>query len=641
MSSSDPTLYSTILDVVNGGYNTFLGYANQSFDLAVQASQALREAEFTFTPISISFEGDFAGGSFVAPERPEGTISSYRRPDSLPSFAPENLPVAVTTPPPADPGVDLVNYAPPGGMPGDFDVAHPGAAPNPGVVVVPDDDSDYTLPAQPTLLDLGVVTPPTINEVEFEGVRPGDGPAVPVVPFSWTEQAYSSTLADAIKASLLSIITADTPNSGLPAGVEQQLFDRARARTLRDAVRSRQAIAAEFGERGFEEPSGLQSKRALQVEQGVQDKVNETNREITIQVHEKRLEMFRFAITSGLGYEQTFISMHMQMEQRRFEAARFLFESVLQIFNARIALFNAQVQAYQTDAQVFRDRVQAELVKAEIYRAQIEAQKTIGELNRTLVEMYVAQIGAIRQQAEIYRTRVEAARVRIEANALLIEGYRAEVQAFGESVRAYSAQWEGYSARVRAELGKVEAADVMARIYATRTTAWATQQQSEQERVRTYLARDAQRVAVFQAQVGGFAAEVQAEASRMNAEAQAVGANASVYAAAGQIAIAESNKLDRVAEVAIQKGNAEAQIRLENARANLQAALQSSGYYLQSLQTLSQASTQLAGSSMSAVNVSGGVSGSVGQSYGFSNSQSLSKSWGWQGEVETVSPPTY
>lgn len=636
---SDPSLYGTILDVVNGGYSTFQGYANEAFNLSVQATRSLRSAQFTFVPISTSFEVTGGAGTFVAPPPPSRQIGTFLLPSDKPQFdGDRNLPTPKTTPPPPEPSGLQVTYVEPGGAPGAIAVSPPGDPPTLPEVVIPVDTNDYTLPPLPDLYELSVLEPPPINTVAFEGERP-ESPVVPVIPFSFTEQQYSSPLADAVKAKLLQIIQADTPDSGLPAGVEQQLFDRGRQRESQNALRTRQEVASEFADRGFMEPPGIMAKRLLQVAQGNQGAANTVNREIIIRVHEVRLEQFRFAITSGIGFEQTLIQAHLAMEQRRFDAARFLFESVLQIFNAQVALYNANVQAYQADAQVFRDRIQAELVKAEIYKAQIDAERVKGEINRSLVEQYVAQIGAIRSLAEVYRTRVDAARAAIEANGLTIEAHRTKVQAYGEAVRAYAAEWEGYSSRVRAALGKVEAADALARIYATRTQAWAVQQQTEIERVRTVLQRDEQRVRVFQGEIQAYIAEIEGERSRMGAEAQALGAEAAVYGTAGQIAIAESSKLDRAYDLAIQRGRAEADIRLENARTNLQASLQASGYYLQALQTVAQTSTQLAGSAMSAINVSGGVSGSVGQS--FSYGLSTSKSWGWAGEVETVSPPSY
>lgn len=638
MTDYSPTLYTTILDIVNGGYFTFQGYANQAFNLSVNAASALKSAEFSFVPVSVDYSANASAGSFVAPPTPDANIDALELPSARPEFSPGSLAKFTPKVPPPEPQNLGAQYIVPGGKPGALSVTRPGAAPAIADIEIPEDLSDYTLPPVPTLIDLGVVADPVINEVAFQGVRP-EAPDVPVIPFAFAEQAYSSTLADAVKASLAGIIAGDETNLGLPAHVLQQVYERGREREAQSALRARQEVMDEFADRGFVEPPGIMAKRLLQLTQGAQSAANTFNRETVIRDHEVRIEQYRFAITNAIGLEQTLIQAHLATEQRRFEAARFLFESLLQVFNARVALYNGEVQAYQADAQVFRDRIQAELVKVEIFRGQVEAQRVRGELNRTLVEQYVAQVRAIREQADAYRARVEAARVRSEIEGLKLERYRTEVQAFGEGVRAYAAEWEGYGRAVQAELGKVQAAEALARVYATRVQAWEVGERTSLESVRIDYQLEETRVRAFQAELQGWVAHVEALSSRIQAQAQAVTAAGSIYAAAGQMAIAESNKLDRAVELAVNKGNAEAQIRLENARTNLQASLQASGYYLQALQTVAQTTTQLAGSSLSAINISGGVSGSVGQSFGYSLGKS--KSWGWNGEVETQIPDSF
>jgi hypothetical protein len=107
-------------------------------------------------------------------------------------------------------------------------------SPNIEDVLVP----TFNFPALPLFTD----TAPTFNE------------AAPNVALEWNEPVYYSPLLDDLRVKVRDVLAGGT---GLPAAVEQALFDRARSREESQTTKAVQEAFDTFATRGFNMPPGM------------------------------------------------------------------------------------------------------------------------------------------------------------------------------------------------------------------------------------------------------------------------------------------------------------------------------------------------------------------------------------------------
>jgi hypothetical protein len=160
--------------------------------------------------------------------------------------------------------------------------------------------------------------------------------------------------------------------------------------------------------------------RVDRVRQEGRARTNDTNRDITIQVHNVEIENLLFSVQQGVAFEQAFASLALEQQRLLLAVAQNNRDTAIAVLNARIAVFNAKLQGYQTEAQVFEARVRAELAKAEVYRAQIDGERARGEINEQRVRLYSEQIRAVQTSAELYRTQVQAIQTEVETAVSMI-----------------------------------------------------------------------------------------------------------------------------------------------------------------------------------------------------------------------------
>lgn len=611
-----PYLANLAEQVVTNGYGQFVTYANNALAGANSAFNELAAFDVQQIPTTINFNVTADPGTFVAPPAPTRTIPTYNVTGGLASVdfeAPEIHDTARTPPP--EPEIDY-EYQIPADKPGAHGLEFPDTNVVLDTVIVPEEPDLPTvgLPALYTLPDLPLE--PEIAEIEFEGEPPAVDFDVPPQTFSFTETPYTSDLVDLIKTK----ITLMAEGTGLTPEQELASFERARAREDQIAFRALQEEDEKFASRGFTMPNGILAKQRRIVQQAHQSASLDHSRKVELDNKLLMIDSLKFAIAQGIACEQMLLTAHLAIEERRFQTARFAYEALLSTFNARIALFNARVQLYQADAQVYRDRIQAELAKVEVYKARIDGLRMIGEVNKVLVEQYEAEVRATMILVERYKVSVEAAEAVSRVNISRIEAVRLRVQAYAEGIKAWGIEWDAYKAQVDAERGKLEAGDIAARIYATHVNAWSTKRNADFERARIETAIEGMKLQKYDGDVKEFLARVEGERTRVQTAAAALSADAQVYAAAGQIAQAESAALDRVYQADVQRATTAAQLLLRNGEIIINQALQVSAQLLEAKRSLAQVSSQLAASAMSAINISGSINATASGGMAFSNS---------------------
>lgn len=90
--------------------------------------------------------------------------------------------------------------------------------------------------------------------------------------------------------------------TGIPAHIEEQIWQRDRARVLNEVGRSHREVLAAFAGRGFPLPPGAAQHQVSTLQRDAQDKVAQQSRDVAIKHLELLIENIRFAIGQALDY---------------------------------------------------------------------------------------------------------------------------------------------------------------------------------------------------------------------------------------------------------------------------------------------------------------------------------------------------
>lgn len=607
--------------VVSQGHTTFTNLATHTYDLAIEQANAL--ADFVATPYAFNVDYNFNGQltPFQRPIAPTLNLGDYNLNAPSQPGLPENyIPGTITFEPMPDSG----DLTPPTFQFGDRPLAPDIEAPTAPVrnldLVVPA-APDYVLPPVPTMIELNLPSAPAINLPIFDSVKPVFNAPDLDENWSFDPAPYVSDLMDLMKAKCSQLIDGDV---ALPPQIEDAMFARGRSKVESAGAVEIEQIYDEFSSRGFTVPQGILLQRLDQARQRTQNLVADFAREVTIKAFEEALANMRLALQIGVSLEGVATNLHIEEQKLALQAAQFTRETAIAILNARVSVFNAQLNAYSTDAEVFKARIQAALATVEVYRAQIEGEKARGEINEQSVRIYAEQIRAISTMADFYRSTIEGVKAQADIERAIIESYRAQVQAYGTRWEAYGQEWGAYKAAVDAENSKASIHRNLVDAFATRVQATASQNNSFIDRERLFIQQHQQKLNVYGAQLEQVKSLLDAERTRLQAVASRDSAQAQIYTSSASVEQAASASTDRSFELGLENARAEVDTQLKEAEIKVQENIQITQLMLEVRKMLTQVMSQLASSSMAAVNYSANVGSSKSSSIGCSTSFSFS-----------------
>lgn len=609
---------------VDQAHNTFMQRSTQTYNLAVGNLEALKNIPLNWTPLSVSFNFDGQLTPFRRPTRPDLAAGDleFRAPDKQIGAAPTYIgqEVSIDPAPELDATAPTLTFMP---TPVQPDLAAP-AAPAKGRDLVMPDAPTLVLPDVPSLQLLHMPDLPVIELPVFQGTRPVF--IAPPVNENWTFQpeAYTQNLVEAITAELKPMIVG---SPALPRKLEAYLFERSRSRIELETNRAVDQAFADTANRGFSAPQGVTHGRTAELRQAGLNAIADAQREVDIEQFRQTIELQKFAITQGAALEGTLIQLHVEEQRFLLAAAQYQRDSQIAIFNARVTAFNAEQQAYATDAQVFRDLLQAELTKLETFRAQLEGERLRGEINTQAIALYNAQLDGVTKRADLYRTQVETVKVQADVQMQQIERYRAEVQAYNARWEAYATEWNGWTASAEGQAKRVDVYRSLVDMQAKRVDAWATTGNFKIEQERLRIAQHGTRVDVWRTGLEELRTQLETERSRLTAVGQAWDARARMYTADATVEQAASAATDRSFELGLAKARADADYQLQLNAQNLQQAQSLLQMAIEIARTAAQVGSQLASSTMSAVNYGASISS------GRSKSISCSQSFSFAGEI--------
>jgi hypothetical protein len=519
---------------------------------------------------------------------------------------------------PADPGEPTVLLAP----------ARPTlptyAAPDPTVDETAPVYTDYTGSVPfPTLRNITLPDPPVtqLASLTFDAVPPVfdfDTPDAAIAQF--TADTYSPLMLDDLKTAVLRVLQGGT---GIPAEVEDALFERAREREIELSERDVDQVRNESAARGYKYPTGTVNRRIDRLRGDASAKISGLNREQFVTRWQLEVEQFRSVLASAIGLEDLWLKAFSTAEQLRFDAAKMQLDFTLQVFNALVTKINAQAQLFATQAQVYRDRISAEVAKIQAWSAELEGKRLIGELNQQDVAVFVERIKALATNADIYRARVEGfvgkfrevdARVavfreQLASNQTLAGIYESDVRAFGTLNEAQKTRDERFG--------------IKAQIFSTKTEA----KKIEYDAI---LANYNQNFKVAELRRDTFVANservremIAAESGRIDAIVKRYQAIEAQISAKSEVEKARYGLLLAFAQAQIERMKAAADILLKNGEINIQSALQAQNLMIRSRETAATTLAQLAAGLTAAANVNASISNSYGNTIGYGYSGEL------------------
>jgi hypothetical protein len=375
-------------------------------------------------------------------------------------------------------------------------------------VMLPAAPETWVPPAAPALL--------TINVQPFAGVNnhsswltqlenaPADLTLAAPAPFAPPcTNKYDSALLSEMVGLLRQRLQGGT---GIAPAVEQAIWDRGRAREALAAESNIAEVMRTSEARGFTFPDGALHAAMREAGRVSLAKSAELSREISIKQAELEQANARHAIEQGVALEGRLIEYANNIEQRAFDAARFVAQNAVEIYNALVSKYRVALEKYSTTASVYRSLIEGEVAKVNAYRAAVEAESIKADVNKSLIEEQ-------RLQIEVRNARIEAYKAELEGVQALLAVDKLKIEGFAERIRAYVAELEAETTRVEAFKAQVNADQARADIYRTQVEAHVAKINAASTTART-------RAEIYDAEVRAFATRVQAYGTRVSAEAE-------------------------------------------------------------------------------------------------------------------------
>ena len=555
------------------------------FDTDPNFGDIYAEAVAPFTPTSITIPSIETG------------MPAYQSLGLVPILP--DAPTLDTIPEPTEPGLDLSYDIP------DAPTANYGSPPDLDEIILP----TYVAPVLPVFTD----------------DAPTFGIAAPQPVIQWTEPAYSSTVQDAVRGVLLTMLSGGT---GIDPDVELAIWERARAREETTALATYDTALARWTARGHDGPQGQLNRQMLAVDEETARKITELSRDVAIKQADLEQKNRQFAVEQAINYERVFTAVFLAIVDRNFQIAKFAVETQIQIYNAQIAAFNVEQQVYAQQIAKYRVDLEAVLTQLKAFEAQVLVEKAKGELNQAKASVFESMVRAFGEEVNAYEAQVKAADGKAELQKTLVEVYRGQIEAMVAKYNGQRAKFDAYDSQVKGETAKIGMEEANTRAYVAQVQGWAAKndvyfkradlqvqenrQQLEWNVANMKRASDfiGQLVQVIQAKVTAFQANTTRASAKYSADQQAKQAELQASVSLSQLAISKYTAL------------------LEQWKTRSQEVIQFGLAQVESMRAAAQIASNWLAGAMAGTHVSAGLSGSAsaGQTSGRSSTDSTTQS---------------
>lgn len=629
---TDPPAVSTSGGLVNEKFANAAAFAEQAWNTALVYLENMRNQTYNIQWTAIEIPTVDPGGiDGINPDEPT-PISISEIDIVMPTFSAEVPTIADITTNIGSPP-DFVATEPVLSIPAPPDVDWPifvKEAPATTDIELPTQPS-IALPATPTLSEIIVPGAPDFQMPTFEGAAPVFTAEPPEPQFSWNEAMYDSDLLVALSNKIAANLASG--GTGLDETTEQAIYDRAMSRQAAKTEQMYEETLNYFSSRGHSMPPGALNAALIEIRRIIVQVEEDLENDILIQQSKLAQENTHFIISSGIAYEEKLMTYSNQLQQRAFEAARFIVEHAVILYDVKIKAYGAQLDAYKTYAQVFETRIRAEISKAEFYKAQIEGLKLHSDIQMAAIQLYNAQIGGIKALIDLYNAQMQGANLQATIDKIKIEGYGAEVQAYATKNQAFIARYNAYQAQIAGETEKAKMYLAQAQAYEARIGGYKAKADVELSKVQIEVEKNKGEVQSFLALVDKYKADVQAAIAEGELIAKEEGLKVDVYKADTQQYATELDAIVKAYLGRIEEVKSNVDLQIKDADNQVKALLAQYELSNRATEAGSRVAAQLASSAMSAVSASAHI--------GFGESRSDARSYSMDRGVRSTKSKSY
>lgn len=296
---------------------------------------------------------------------------------------------------------------------------------------------------------------------------------LPPQPFiQWQEPVYLSGIKDATHDVIVEMLAGGT---GIPADVENAIWERGRQREDRAALGVKDAAITQWTARGFDHPQGQLNKQIIAIDDDNARKINELSRDVMVKQADMEQSNRRFAVEKGLDYERIFTAIFLAVVERNFQIAKFAVETEIQVYNLQVTAFNVERQVFEAKIAKYRVDLEAALAYLKMFEALVEVEKAKAQMNLAKVQAYEAKVKAFAAQVEAYKAVIQAAGVKADLQKNLAEIYKSQIDGMVAKLNAQRSKFEAYDSRIKGETSKVAMEEANSRVFATRMQGWSEQ----------------------------------------------------------------------------------------------------------------------------------------------------------------------
>lgn len=404
-----------------------------------------------------------------------------------------------------------------------------------------------TIGTRPTLIN------PDIERFVVDPISPFDGELPEYEPIDGTELADPDRLDYSADENLIERLKVTLSGSDVLSGaIQQAIFDVQTQQLAREELMGTQSVMRESAARGFSMPSGAVNAKIAALAQGVREAREKAAFAVRDETYERARSLLLDATSRAIALEAKRFEIHLRYGKKVVQTLAFNVKAAKELFDTTVDLFNAKAEIVNAAVGNYKEYVRAVEAQDAAKVAQVRAEIEKALSYRSEVQMYEAQVATAKALADVETTDArQQALVLAEYEAYLIgalsnvdtvraniEGFREAVRAFGKAVEVESDKFDAHAENVRATGSMVGVWEANADAYAgfwraeeARTGAFGSYIQDSSRLLDAQVDEFKQYAQAHRSWVQAQTAKVQAEASAMSAYSRAARAGSSYVSA--------------------------------------------------------------------------------------------------------------
>jgi len=373
-------------------------------------------------------------------------------------------------------------------------------------------------------------TPPEYNRedwiVRFDDIAPNQ------LMFSYVDDPV---YADCVRHRDWLLARAYNGGTGLPVDVENAIFQRDRDREQQLALNAERDATLQNSALGFYIPGGALQAKLDKIRADAMGKMMATSRDVAVKQAEMEIDNINKALTLVDSLSKSLMDNYTEVAKIEMESIKAANTAAVAIFDARVKAHVASVEVQKIGAQVYSAMIEAYKARVSAYQSVIEGEKAKADVNKSLIDMYIAQMRGEELSMQIYKTTVEAMEARTRIEEFKIRKFEAEINAYTAQIQAYNAELGGKKAEAEIFTERVRAYQAEVAAYGQKVEAKGKYFSAQIEARKSVISANEGRVSAYKARVDAAGTKARAETDYANALVSAQSSHASAVAAYNQV----------------------------------------------------------------------------------------------------------